>query len=209
MLRAGLTGGLACGKSTIAEMFAALGAHIIYADKIAHELYHPGQPVYEVLVKQFGPEIVQPNGEIDRARLAAIAFGQDRVQELNQIVHPAVIRRQQDLTYEIAAREPDAVIMVEAALIFEAGLKNRFDKIIVVTCRPGQKITRYAQRMGIDEATATAEVERRSKAQLPDEEKVRRADYVIDNSGALQHTRQQVERIHGELKRLAIGKSTL
>lgn len=209
MLRVGLTGGLACGKSTVAEMFSRLGAHIIYADKIAHELYHPGQPVYETLVKQFGPEIVQPDGEIDRARLAAIAFGQSRVEELNKIVHPAVIRRQQDLMHEIGMREPNAVIMVEAALIFEAGVKNRFDKMIVVTCRPEQKITRYAQRAKLDQHTATAEVERRSKAQLPDEEKIRRADYVIDNSGSEQPTRQQVERVYAELKRLAIGKSSI
>jgi dephospho-CoA kinase len=209
VLRAGLTGGLACGKSTVAGIFSELGVHVLYADKIAHDLYHPGQPVYEVLVKQFGPEIVQPDGEIDRARLAAIAFGEGRVEELNKIVHPVVIRRQQNLMYEIGVREPNAVVMVEAALIFEAGVKDRFDKIIVVTCRPDQKITRFAQRANMDETAATTEVERRSKAQLPDEEKIRRADYVIDNSGSLQQTRQQVERIYAELKRLAIGKRSI
>ena len=200
MLPVGLTGGLACGKSTVAKMFSDLGAHIIYADRIAHEFYRPGNPVYEELVKRFGPEIVLPDGEIDRSRLAAIAFGNSRVEELNKIVHPAVVQRQEQLMDEISAREPAAIIMVEAALIFEAGVKGRFAKTIVVTCRPEQKIARYAQRAGLDEATAAADAERRNKAQLPDEEKVRRADYVIDNSGSLEQTRQQVERIYGELK---------
>lgn len=209
MLRVGLTGGLACGKSVVARMFAELGARIIYADKIAHELYRPGQPVYEELLKRFGPDIVQSDGEIDRARLAAMAFGDGRVQELNKIVHPAVIRRQEQLMYEISTHEPNAVIMVEAALIFEAGAKNRFAKNVVVTCRPDQKITRYAQRANIDEAAAGAEVERRSKAQLSDDEKIRRADYVVDNSGSLERTRQQVERIYAELKVLAIGKPSI
>lgn len=209
MLRVGLTGGLACGKSVVARMFAELGARIIYADKIAHELYRPGQPVYEELLKRFGPEIVQPDGEIDRVRLATIAFGEGRFQELNKVVHPAVIRRQEHLMHEIGAHEPNAVIMVEAALIFEAGAKNRFAKTIVVTCRPDQKITRYAQRANIDEAAAAAEVERRSKAQLTDDEKIRRADFVIDNSGPLERTRQQVERIYAELKVQAIGKTSI
>jgi dephospho-CoA kinase len=191
----------------VAKMFSDLGARIIYADKIAHELYRPGQPVYEELVKRFGHEIVQPDGEIDRTKLAAIAFDNGRVEELNKIVHPAVVQRQEQLMYEIGLRESNAVVMVEAALIFEAGVKNRFAKMIVVTCRPDQKITRYAERMGLDEASARAEVERRSKAQLPDEEKIRRADYVIDNSGSRERTRLQVERTYAELKVLAIAKT--
>lgn len=207
MLRVGLTGGIACGKSVVARLLCDMGAHIIYADAIAHELYQPGQPVYEELVKTFGQEIVRPDGEIDRARLAALAFSEGKVNQLNKIVHPAVIRRQEQLIYEISTREPNAVIVVEAALIFEAGAKNRFEKMIVVTCLPEQKIIRYALRAGIDEAAAKAEVERRSKAQLPDDEKVRRADYVIDNSGAVERTRQQVERIYAQLKVMAIGKT--
>ncbi len=200
MLRVGLTGGIACGKSSVAAMFAELGAHIIYADKVAHELYQPGRPVYQELLQRFGLEILQPNGEIDRPRLAAVAFGQNRVQELNQIVHPAVIRKQGEMMDEIGRREPHAVVMVEAALIFEAGTADRFDKMIVVTCRPEQKVTRFARRTHMDEAAAGLEVERRSQAQWPDDEKVRRADYVIDNSGPLEQTRQQVEEIYRDLR---------
>jgi len=203
MLRVGLTGGIACGKSTVGKMFSDLGAHLIEADTIAHELYRPGEPVYKELVDKFGPEIIREDGEIDRARLASIAFDGGRVEELNKIVHPAVIRLQEQWMHQIGGKEPYAVTMVEAALILEAGARSRFDKIIVVTCKPEQKVSRYAQRMEIPESAARGEVERRSKAQLSDDEKVRRADFVIDNSGPLELTRHQVERIYAELKMLA------
>lgn len=201
MLRVGLTGGMACGKSTVAGMFAELGIHVIDSDRIAHDLYRPGEPVYRELVKRFGGDIVKPDGEIDRARLAAAAFAGGRFEELNRIVHPAVIERQRQWMEEVFHHEPDAIAMVNAALIFEAGVKGRFEKIVVVTCKPEQKVLRFAQRAGIDEAIARAEVERRGKAQIPDEEKIRRADYVIDNSGDLEKTRMQVERVFEELKK--------
>jgi len=203
MLRVGLTGGVACGKSTVAKMFADLGAQVADADTIAHELYRSGQEVYQELVKRFGQEIVKPDGEIDRARLATAAFDGGRVEELNKIVHPAVIRQQDRWMRELAAKDPYAVAIVEAALIFEAGVKDRFDKIMVVTCMPAQKVTRFAGRTGRNEADAHAEVDRRTKAQISDEEKARQADFVIDNSGSIEETRQQVQRIYAELKTLA------
>ncbi|HEX7286817.1 MAG TPA: dephospho-CoA kinase [Candidatus Angelobacter sp.] len=203
MLRVGLTGGIACGKSTVGKIFSDMSAHLIEADTIAHELYRPGEPVYKELVDKFGPEIVRPDGEIDRARLASMAFDGGRVEELNKIVHPAVIRRQEQWMHQVGAEDPYAVAMVEAALILEAGAKGRFDRIIVVTCRPEQKVERYARRAGIPELAARTEVERRSKAQFTDDEKVRRADFVIDNSGPLELTRQQIQRIYAELKVLA------
>jgi len=184
-------------------MFAEQGAHIVDADLIAHELYRPGQQVYQELVRRFGQEILKPDGEIDRAKLASAVFDGGRVEELNKIVHPAVIRRQEQWTRDIAAKDPYAVIMVEAALIFEASVRDRFDKIIVVTCKPAQKIERMAGRAGMSQAEARAEVERRSRAQMADDEKIRRSDFVIDNSGPVDVTRQQVERIYAELKVLA------
>jgi len=205
MLKIGLTGGVACGKSTVAKMFADLGAQVVDADSIAHDLYRPGQDVYQELVKRFGREIVKPNGEIDRAKLAAAAFDGGRVEELNKIVHPAVIRQQDRWIRELAARDPHAVAVVEAALIFEAGVKDHFDKIMVVSCKPAQKVTRFAERTGRNEADARADVDRRTKAQIPDDEKARRADFVIDNSGSVEETRHQVERIYAELKVLASG----
>ncbi|HLK52704.1 MAG TPA: dephospho-CoA kinase [Candidatus Angelobacter sp.] len=203
MLRVGLTGGVACGKSTVADMFAKLGAQIVDADAIAHELYRPGEAVYQELVNHFGQEIIKVSGDLDRARLASIVFDGGRVEELNKIVHPAVIKRQEQWMREIGEKDPYAVAMVEAALIFEAGVKERFDKIIVVTCKPAQKISRFAQRTGMPEALARADVERRNKAQISDEEKARRADYVIDNSASQDETSHQVQRIYAELQVLS------
>jgi dephospho-CoA kinase len=203
MLRVGLTGGVACGKSTVAKMFAELGANIVDADTIAHELYRPGQEVLQELVKHFGPEILKADGELDRAKLATLVFDGGRVEELNKIVHPAVIRQQNQWMRALGEKDRYAVAIVEAALILEAGVKDHFDRIMVVTCKPGQKISRFAQRTGNNDEAARAEVERRTKAQMPDEEKARRADFVIDNSGSVEETRDQVQRIYSELKVLA------
>jgi dephospho-CoA kinase len=205
MLRVGLTGGIACGKSTVARMFQELGAQVIDADVLVHELYRPGQEVYQELVRRFGQDIVKANGEIDRGRLAAAAFDGGRVAELNRVVHPAVIRQQEEWMRKTAAEDPDALVIVEAALILEAGAGGRFDKIIVVTCRPEQKIDRLARRAGLGQNEARAEVERRTKAQFSDEEKARHSDYVIDNCGAIEATRAQVQRIFAELKQLSKG----
>ena len=203
MLRVGLTGGVACGKSTVAKMFADLGATIVDADTIAHELYRPGHEVLQEIVRHFGPEIIKPDGELDRAKLATLVFDGGRVEELNKIVHPAVIRQQDQWMRALGEKNPYAVAIVEAALILEAGVKDRFDRIMVVTCKPAQKVARFAQRTGTSEDAARADVDRRTKAQMPDEEKARRADFVIDNSGPVEETRHQVQRIYSELKVLA------
>lgn len=205
MLKVGLTGGVACGKSTVGEMFVARGAKLIKADEIAHQLMRPGQPVYQEVVQHFGRGIVQEDGTIDRQKLARAAFGGGRVEELNRLVHPAVIAHQERWMEEEAARHRDAVVIVEAALILEAGVQKRFDKIIMVTCRPEQKAARFAQRQGITEVAARQEVERRQAAQRPDEEKIRAADHVIDNSGSRAETERQVEQVFRELKQLAIS----
>ena len=207
MLRVGLTGGVACGKTTVARMFAQRGARVVYADEIARELMQPGQAVYDDVVHSFGRGILEPEGPINRARLAQLVFDpkRPRVEELNRIVHPAVIARQEEWMAEVERREPDAVAMVEAALILEAGVRDRFDRIVVVTCIPEQKAERFARRTSMEQdlAAARAEVERRSAAQISDAEKARSADFVIDNSGALEATEAQVERVWAELKQLA------
>ena len=206
MLKVGLTGGIASGKSVVGEMFVELGAHLIQADKIAHELMQPGEAVYREVVRHFGEEILNPDGSVNRARLAEAAFGASRenklsrIQELNQIVHPAVIRRQEERMADVGRSDPRAIAIVEAALILEAGAAKRFDRLVVVTCRPEQRIQRWAARVGVDEEAARREVERRMAAQLPDEEKIKIADYVIDNSGSLDRTRKQVGEVYRELK---------
>lgn len=203
MLRVGLTGGVACGKSTVAKMFADLGANIVDADTIAHELYRPGHEVLQELVRHFGPEILKADGELDRAKLATLVFDGGRVEELNKIVHPAVIRQQDRWMRALGERDPYAIAIVEAALILEAGAKDHFDRIMVVTCKPVQKVERFAQRTGMDEDAARVDVDRRTKAQMPDAEKAQSADFMIDNSGSVEETRHQVQRIYSELKALA------
>jgi dephospho-CoA kinase len=205
LLKVGLTGGIASGKSVVAEMFAQLGAQVIKADEIAHQLMQPGEAVYAGVVQQFGTDILNPDRTINRARLAEAAFGQatgnqpSRVQELNRIVHPAVIEKQEQWMEDAGKRDPKAVAIVEAALILEAGAAKRFDRLVVVTCRPEQKIERWAHRMNIDEETARREVSRRMAAQLSDAEKVKAADYVIDNSGSLDETSKQVRTVYANL----------
>ncbi len=209
MLKVGLTGGIASGKSIVGEMFVACGAHLIKADQIAHELMQPGQAVYEEVVRHFGAGILNPDGTVSRPKLAEAAFGEpdqstpSRVDELNRIVHPAVIRRQESWMDEVGQQDGHAVAIVEAALILEAGAGKRFDRLVVVTCRPEQRTQRFADRLKIDQETARNQVRRRMSAQLPDEEKIKAADYVIDNSGSLDATKKQVSEIYERLKRQA------
>jgi dephospho-CoA kinase len=206
MLKVGLTGGIACGKSVVADMFAARGVHVVKADEIAHRLMRPGEAVYAAVVEKFGPHILDQDGSINRQKLAAVAFAarQPRIEELNRLVHPAVVAEQDRWSEQIGREDPAGLAMVEAALIFEAGLRGHFDRIVVVVCNPEQKIERLALRLGIDLAAAGAEVERRSRAQWPDEEKARLADMVIRNAGSLDETAQQVGRVFAELKRQAV-----
>ncbi|MFZ1918173.1 MAG: dephospho-CoA kinase [Terriglobales bacterium] len=206
MLKLGLTGGIASGKSAIGEMFVKLGAHLIQADAIAHWLMEPGRPVYDEIVQTFGSSILDSDRTINRSKLAEAAFGrpgssvQPRVQELNAIVHPAVVRHENEWMDDIGSRDPSAIAIVEAALILEAHAADRFDYLIVVTCRPEQRVQRFATRQGISEAAARTEVGRRMAAQIPDEEKIKAADFVIDNSGPLEATEEQVREVFRALR---------
>ena len=203
MLRVGLTGGVASGKTTVGQMLAARGAHFLQADTLAHRLYEPGEPVYQAVVERFGREILNGNGTIDRKQLANAAFP-DRIAESNAIVHPAVIDAQVRWMAECERADPHGIAVIEAALILEAGAAKDFDKLIVVTCGLEQKVARYAQRAKISSEEARAEVLRRSSAQLPDEEKAARADYVIDNSGSLDDTTRQLDLVWAELNKFAM-----
>ena len=199
MLRVGLTGGVACGKTTVAQMLRERGACILLADKLAHDLMRPGEPVYTRVVEHFGSGILNQDGSISRPKLAELAFA-GRIEELNAIVHPAVLEAEDRWMDEMARRDPKAITVCEAALLYEAGGDKRFDRIIVVTCPLESKIRRFAQRVGIGIEAARADVERRMRAQWPDEVKAARADYVIENSGDLENTEQQVERVWQQLR---------
>jgi len=212
LLRLGLTGGIASGKSVAGEMFVKLGAHLIQSDAVAHALMQPGCAVYEEVVRRFGREILNPDGSVNRSRLAAVAFGTpgsvpSRIKELNEIVHPAVIAHENEWMEEIGRRDPNAVAIVEAALILEARVAGRFDRLIVVTCQPEQRIQRFARRQGISEDAARVEVSRRMAAQISDEEKVKAADFVIDNSGSLEATEAQVLQVAARLRNEAPRKA--
>jgi dephospho-CoA kinase len=217
MLKVGLTGGIASGKTAVGEMFVTLGARLVQADRIAHDLMLPGQPVYNQVVRHFGGAILNPDLSVNRAKLADAAFGPgsdlasagtpatlsrtgSRVEELNRIVHPAVIRSQEEWMEEMGRQNPDAVAIVEAALILEAGAAKRFDRLIVVTCSDEQRILRFAARHKLPLEAARKEVGRRMAAQLPEAEKIKAADYVIDNSGALDQTREHVQQVWEELE---------
>ena len=186
-------------------MFVALGAHLVQADRIAHSLMQPGEAVYNQVVKHFGRDILNPDGSVNRAKLAEAAFGsttserKSRVEELNRIVHPAVIRGQEEWMHAVSLQDPKGVAIVEAALILEAGAGERFDRLVVVTCNSEQRASRFAARQKIDLEAARKEVERRMAAQLSDEEKIKRADYVIDNCGSLEQTREQVRQVWEKL----------
>jgi dephospho-CoA kinase len=220
LLKVGLTGGIASGKTSVGEMFVALGAQLIQADEISHQLMQPGQDVYTAVVRNFGAEILDADGKVNRRKLAEAAFGSgdvrsgdagsgdgekksSRIQELNAIVHPAVIRRQEEWMEEVGRRDQHSIAIVEAALLLEAGVADHFDRMIVVTCLPEQRVERWARRMQVDHESARREVMRRMAAQLPDQEKIECADDVIDNSGSLDKTREQVGEIYRKLREQA------
>ena len=211
MLRIGLTGGVASGKSTIAKMMEDRGAYVIHADIVAHELMKPGEPIYEEIVRRFGQSIVNKNdlGVIDRAKLGAIVFGEDRIKDLNQITHPAVISRQNEWMDEIGKKDPLGIAVVEAALIVEAGVNGRFDKLVVVRCPQALRLERFQGRasvLGFDAESAAVRFNKVVAAQLPDETKLAAADFVIDNSGPLAQTERQVESLMVELRSLTMAK---
>ena len=213
MLRVGLTGGLGSGKSTVAAILRELGAHVIEADALGRTLMEPGRPVYDRIVRVFGPDVVKPDGTLNRARLAELAFAGGRLNELNAIVHPAVIEEQKRWMDAVFARDPAAVAVVESALVFEverdaiargesegllADWRHRFDRILLLTAPDDLKVERYVARTAPGPAlrqAAIADARLRLSRQMPDREKAERADFVIDNTAGLDALRDQVAAI--------------
>jgi len=209
MIKVGLTGGIASGKSLVSAMFAELGAHTIDADELAHELMTPGQPAYDEIVEKFGDSILNPDKSISRSKLAELAFDnkRPRIYELNRILHPGVIQKYEKWMDDIEKRDPEAIVMLEAALLLEAGLRRRFDKIVVVTLKQQQRVERWSERFNLDQETARLEVTRRMMAQAPDEAKLQAADFVIDNSGTIEETKAQVKKVYATLLSQAKAKT--
>ncbi|HKZ52423.1 MAG TPA: dephospho-CoA kinase [Candidatus Acidoferrales bacterium] len=200
MLKVGLTGGIASGKTTVAEMFRARGCRVLNADQIAHNLIQPGQPAYDEIVRAFGTEVVGPDGAIERRRLGQRVFADRKgLERLNQIGHPQVGAARDAEFARLAAKDPAGIVLLEAALLIEAGYHRQLDKLVVTWCRPEQQVERLLKNAEL----TRAEAEQRVAAQLPQEEKRRQADYEIDCSGSLQATEEQVEKVLAELRRLA------
>lgn len=199
MLRVGLTGGIACGKSTVAAILRESGCHVIEADSLAHRLMEPGTPAFEEIVFEFGKQVVGENGRINRKVLGSIVFADSaKLQLLNRIVHPRVIEEQELQLEELARRDPRGVAVVEAALLVEAGYHERLDRLVVVWCRPEQQRERLKSR-----GMSAEEIEKRIGAQLPLGMKRQLANDEIDCSGTLEETRRQTEALAARLKKLA------
>ncbi len=200
MLLVGLTGGLASGKSHVGQQLAELGCLLIKADELGHVVLRPGGEAYAPAVAEFGPGILNPDGTINRRKLAAEVFHRpDRLQKLNDLVHPPVRARTQALIDQFAAAHPDGIAVVEAAILIETGSYKNYDRLIVVTCTEEQQIARAMDRDGITREEARARLQR----QLPLEEKIRFADYVIDSSGARETTAAQTRAVYQSLRSIS------
>jgi dephospho-CoA kinase len=198
MLRVGLTGGLACGKSFVGEALRDMGCLLVQADELGHQALAPGGEAYAPVVAAFGTHVLAADGTVDRKALAAVAFGdRDRLARLNAIVHPAVVRREEELIAEYARQHPDGIAVVEAAILIETGSYRRFDKLILVTCEEEQQVERAMRREGAVETDVRARLSR----QMPLDEKRKYADFVITTSGEKQETLRQTRVVYEALRR--------
>ena len=225
MLKVGLTGGIACGKSLVGEALAGYGCFVIQADEIGHQVLAPNGEAYADVVREFGGEILAADGsgdatyidrrDIDRSRLAALVFADaGKLARLNAIVHPAVIRREEALRESekhfrsliestsdiISILDPDGIAVVEAAILIETGSYRRFDKLILVFCAQERQIERAMRREGAVEADIRARIGH----QMPIEEKRKYADFVIDTSGTKEDTLRQARTVYEELRRMEV-----
>jgi dephospho-CoA kinase len=198
MLKVGLTGGLASGKTYVGEVLAGLGCLLIESDELGHAVLAQGGAAYEAVVREFGREILLPDGEIDRHALAERVFGApERLERLNGMVHPPVVLQQEELMAVYARTHPDGIAVVEAAILIETGSYKRFDRVILVTCRVEQQVERAMRREGASEADVRARLSR----QMPFEEKQKFADFVIDTSGEKAETEAQTRAVYDALRR--------
>jgi dephospho-CoA kinase len=199
MLRVGLTGGIACGKSTISRMFRDLDIPILDADPLAHELLEPGQPVYDQVVKEFGPEILANDKSIDRSKLGPIVFADpEKLKRLNQIIHPHIVEIVDRWFATLDQPGGPPIAIVEAALLIEAGYRPKLNCLIVVRCTAGQQLARLRER-GLNEIQA----QQRINSQIPIEDKVKVADEIIDGGTSFEETSRQVRDLTSRLKHQA------
>ena len=197
MLKVGLTGGLACGKTFVGEALAALGCHLIQADELGHQVLLPSGEAYADVVREFGPGILNADGAIDRKRLAAEVFGKpERLEALNRLVHPHVFRREREWMDGFAQSDPRGIVVVEAAILIEVGTYKNYDRLILVECNKQQQIERSLKRDHVDRAEVLARLSR----QMPLADKRRFAHFVIDTSGTKEETLRRVREVYDALR---------
>jgi dephospho-CoA kinase len=207
MLRVGLTGGIATGKTAVVAMLRELGCHVLEADKIGHQMIQPDGPAFEEVVREFGQGILTPEGLVDRKKLAAIVFADaKRIERLNAIVHPPILEEQSRQLAAIGQADAHAIAVVEAALLIEAGFDKKLEFVVVTWCTPEQQLARLTQA-GTGRGLTIVQARQRIAAQMPVDEKRRRADAMIDCSGTLEHTRAQVITLFAKLKAMESAKS--
>ena len=200
MLRVGLTGSIGVGKSFVASVFVEMGCRVLDADQTAREVVMPNTPGLRALVEAFGEEILATDGTLDRKRLGTLIFAdQSRRERLNHILHPFIIARQDEILNEWEAEDPNGIGIVDAALMIESGGYRRFDKLIVVHCRPEVQI----ERLMLRDKLSRDEALRRINSQMSQEEKQKFADYLIDTSDGFELTRDQTVRVYEALVRAA------
>jgi len=200
MLKVGLTGGLASGKSLVADILATLGCRILHADAVGHEVLQPGGEAYGPVVAAFGAEILKADRTIDRRALAAAVFSEpEMLAKLNSLVHPAVFRREEEFFRSVEAADLHGIAVVEAAILVETGSYRKFDRLVVTVCDRETQIERAMKRDGL----SRAEVEARLDRQLPAEELRRVADFVIDTSASKENTTAQVHELYRALRSLS------
>lgn len=199
MLRVGLTGGLASGKSFVGHALSELGCLLIRADDLGRQVQEPGGEAYDDVVREFGPGILKADGAIDRRRLGAEVFRDpERLKKLNALVHPHVFARERKLQEDFFASHPDGIAVVEAAILIEIGSYRDYDRLILAVCQPEQQVERAMER----DRLTREEVLDRMRQQMPLEEKIKYADFVVDTSGPKATTLAQTEAVYNKLRSL-------
>jgi len=199
MLRVGLTGSIGVGKSFVTSVLGELGSHVLDADQTAREVVASGTPGLSAVIASFGTDVLSPDGSLDRARLGSLVFADEQKRQLlNAILHPFIMAKQDEIMRQWETEDPKGVGVIDAALMIESGGYKRFDKLVVVHCRPEVQLKRLMTRDGL----SVEEAQQRVKTQLSQEEKKKFADYLIDTSDGFDETRRQTMEVHKELLRL-------
>jgi len=203
VLIVGLTGGIGSGKTTVSKMLEEEGAYLIDADEIARELVHPCTAAWHELIRAFGKEILEEDGSIRRKKLAAKVFSDpSQRNRLNEILHPRIKKEMKQRAKEVGEEHPEAIVVIDAALLVELGEYQEMDKVVVVTSQETQQIERVREREGASEE----EARRILSSQMPLEEKLKVADFIIRNEGSLEETRSRVKEVFQELRKIALEK---